>query len=121
MTQPSVYDPERHDRDTPQSTFGPVVKVEKFEGDQIHVITMNRPHRMNSIGDGMGEALYDAFAEFRDDPTARVAILTGAGQRAFSAGADLINTSESRRSGAMRAPATARRGRPRTSCRWQRG
>ena len=95
--QYETYDPEKHGRDTAQEVFGPVVKVNKHENGQIYVITMNRPHRMNSIGDGMGEALHDAFAEFRDDPTARVAILTGEGDRAFSAGADLIATSETRK------------------------
>lgn len=91
-----AYDPERHGRDTPQSTFGPVVKVDRLEDGRIHIITMNRPHRMNSIGDGMSEALYDAWVDFRDDPKARVAILTGAGPKAFCAGADLINTVSSR-------------------------
>ena len=33
--------------------------------------------------------LADAWTDFRDDPDARVAILTGAGDKAFSAGADL--------------------------------
>ncbi|MBM3140721.1 MAG: enoyl-CoA hydratase [Chloroflexi bacterium] len=94
-TQYEQYDPARHGRDTPQSVFGPVVKVDRHEGGKIHVITLNRPHRLNAIGDGLSEALYDAFADFRDDPDARVAILTGAG-RAFCAGADLINTAESR-------------------------
>lgn len=85
------YDPEKHGRDTPQAIFGPVVKVDRGEDGRIHVITMNRPHRMNSIGDGMNEALYDAWLDFRDDRQARVAILTGAGSRAFCAGADLLN------------------------------
>lgn len=85
------YNPEKHGRDTPQDTFGPVVKVDRVEDGRIHVITMNRPHRMNSIGDGMNEALYDAWIAFRDDRQARVAILTGAGNRAFCAGADLLN------------------------------
>lgn len=99
MPEYEQFDPEKHRRDTPQSVFGPVVKVDKHEGGKIHVITLNRPHRLNSIGDGLGEALYDAFAAFRDDPEARVAILTGAG-RAFCAGADLIATSEARQAGA---------------------
>lgn len=90
-SQYETYDPTKHGRDTPQSTFGPVVKVEKVEDGRIHVITMNRPHRMNAIGDGMNEALYDAWIDFRNDPQARVAILTGAGDRAFCAGADLLN------------------------------
>jgi enoyl-CoA hydratase/carnithine racemase len=98
-TEYETYDPEKHDRNTPQETFGPVVKVDKLEGGQIHVVTLNRPHRMNSMGDGLPEALYDAFVDFRDDPTARVAILTGAGSKAFSAGADLIATSETRQAG----------------------
>ena len=94
-TEYETYDPEKHDRNTPQETFGPVVKVEKEAGGGIHVITLNRPHRLNAIGDGLSEALEKAFIEFRDDPDARVAVLTGAG-RAFCAGADLINTAETR-------------------------
>ena len=95
MSPIEPYDPQRHGRDTAQETFGPVVKVEKEGGGGIHVITLNRPHRLNAIGDGLAEALEAAFIEFRDDPTARVAVLTGAG-RAFCAGADLINAAESR-------------------------
>ena len=95
MSPTESYDPNRHGRDTPQETFGPVVKVEKEAGGGIYVITLNRPHRLNAIGDGLSEALEEAFIEFRDDPDARVAILTGAG-RAFCAGADLINTAETR-------------------------
>jgi enoyl-CoA hydratase/carnithine racemase len=102
MATYETYDPAKHRRDTPQETFGPVVKVDKREDGQIHVITLNRPHRMNSIGDGLSDALYDAWVDFRDDPVARVAILTGAG-RAFCAGADLIQTSETRQ-GAPTAP-----------------
>ena len=97
MSEPQyeTYDPVKHRRDTPQSTFGPVVKVDKLEDGGIYLITLNRPHRLNSIGDGLSDALYDAFVEYRDDPNARCAVLTGAG-RAFCAGADLIATSESR-------------------------
>lgn len=98
------YDPSKHNRDTPQEVFGPVVIVDRYEAGQIHVITMNRPHRMNSMGGGLPNELYDAFVAFRDDPVARVAILTGAGDRAFSAGADLIATSEARRAPTDGAP-----------------
>jgi enoyl-CoA hydratase/carnithine racemase len=99
MPEYETYDREKHGRDTPQEVFGPVVKVERHEDGKIFVITLNRPHRLNSIGDGLSEALYDAWAEFRDDPAARVAILTGAG-RAFCAGADLIQTAETRQEAA---------------------
>ena len=75
---------------------GPVVKIDRHEGGKIWVITLNRPHRMNSIGGGLAQALTKAYEDYRDDPEARVAIVTGAGDRAFSAGADLIETSEQR-------------------------
>lgn len=78
----------------------PVVLVDKLEGGKIWVITMNRPHRMNALGDGMATALGVAFEAYRDDPTARVAIVTGAGERAFCAGADLIETAEIRQAAA---------------------
>ncbi|MBV1878274.1 MAG: enoyl-CoA hydratase/isomerase family protein [Pseudomonadales bacterium] len=75
---------------------GDVVLIEKRNEGKIWVITMNRPHRMNSLGDGMAGALTDAFEAYRDDREARVAIITGAGEKAFCAGADLIETSDSR-------------------------
>jgi enoyl-CoA hydratase/carnithine racemase len=51
---------------------------------------------MNSVGEGMLGVLYDTFEAFRDDAQARVAILTGTGDRAFCAGADLIEVAEMR-------------------------
>ena len=95
MSEYETYDPAKHNRATPQEIFGPVVKVDKLDDGAVYLITLNRPHRLNSIGDGLSEALYDAFVEYRDDPNARCAVLTGAG-RAFCAGADLINTAETR-------------------------
>jgi enoyl-CoA hydratase/carnithine racemase len=74
----------------------PVLLVDKHADDRIWVITMNRPHRMNSLGGGMVAAITETFEAYRDDPVARVAILTGAGDRAFCAGADLKETSELR-------------------------
>lgn len=85
-------------RDAPPQ--GPVVTVDKYEEGKIYVIMLNRPHRMNAMGSGLSQALYDAFAEFRDDTNARVAILTGRGNRAFCAGVDLIETAELRQAAA---------------------
>ena len=95
MPEYETYDAAVHNRATPQEIFGPVVKVDILEDGGIYLITLNRPHRLNAIGDGLPEALYDAFVQYRDDPRARCAVLTGAG-RAFCAGADLINTAETR-------------------------
>jgi E-phenylitaconyl-CoA hydratase len=57
--------------------------------DRIVTITMNRPDAMNAIDPETNQALIEAWMRFRDDDTAWVAILTGAGDKAFSAGADL--------------------------------
>jgi E-phenylitaconyl-CoA hydratase len=57
--------------------------------DKIVTITINRPEAMNAIDPEAHQALVEAWIRFRDDDTAWVAILTGAGDKAFSAGADL--------------------------------
>ncbi len=57
--------------------------------DRIATITLNRPEAMNSIDPETQHALVETWTRFRDDPDAWVAILTGAGDKAFSAGADL--------------------------------
>lgn len=57
--------------------------------DRIVTITIHRPEAMNAIDPETHRELIDAWIRFRDDPDAWVAILTGAGDRAFSAGADL--------------------------------
>jgi len=57
--------------------------------DKIAIITINRPEAMNSIDPETDEELAKAWTDFRDDPNLWVAILTGAGDKAFSAGADL--------------------------------
>ena len=58
---------------------------------QGHVVTLtiNRPDAMNAIDPETHQALIDAWTRFRDDESAWVAIFTGAGEKAFSAGADL--------------------------------
>jgi enoyl-CoA hydratase/carnithine racemase len=57
--------------------------------DRVALITLNRPESLNAINPPLGAALTDAMVRFRDDPELWVAILTGAGERAFCAGADL--------------------------------
>jgi enoyl-CoA hydratase/carnithine racemase len=60
----------------------------KKEG-RIAIITINRPDAMNALNTEVRKGLNEAFIDFRDDPDVWVAILTGAGDRAFSAGADI--------------------------------
>ncbi len=56
----------------------------------VAVVTLNRPERMNTLGGTMKPDLSRAFFELaRNDERVRVVILTGAGDRAFCAGADI--------------------------------
>jgi enoyl-CoA hydratase/carnithine racemase len=56
---------------------------------QCALITINRPEQRNAINFAAAAQLEQAFKDFDRDPALRVAILTGAGDRAFSAGRDL--------------------------------
>ena len=55
----------------------------------ICTITINRPERMNAMDAEHYKALSQAWTRVRDDGDIRCAIITGAGERAFSAGADI--------------------------------
>jgi enoyl-CoA hydratase/carnithine racemase len=55
----------------------------------LFVVTINRPEVMNSLNPAANRALAAAFDEFEADPELWVAIVTGAGDKAFSAGNDL--------------------------------
>jgi enoyl-CoA hydratase/carnithine racemase len=57
--------------------------------DSIATITLNRPERMNAFTDVMMREVIDAFDRVDADDDVRVAIVTGAGDRAVCAGADL--------------------------------
>jgi enoyl-CoA hydratase/carnithine racemase len=65
----------------------PAVLYEKKDG--IAVVTLNRPAVRNSINAEMLVRLADSWQDINDDPAVRAAILTGAGDQAFCAGADL--------------------------------
>jgi enoyl-CoA hydratase len=53
------------------------------------LVTIDRPARRNAIDGATAEALHDAYRRFVADDEARVLVLTGAGEEAFCAGADL--------------------------------
>jgi crotonobetainyl-CoA hydratase len=67
--------------------MGEFSKVER--DGKLWIVTMNRPEVMNSLHPPANRELAAAFDEFEQDPDAWVAIVTGAGDRAFSAGNDL--------------------------------
>lgn len=57
--------------------------------DNIAWITLNRPGVLNAMNLEVRDLLWTYMAAVRDDPDVRVAVFTGAGDRAFSAGADI--------------------------------
>lgn len=61
--------------------------------DNIAVITINRPEKMNAFNPEVGEGFRAAWRRLNESDD-RVAIITGAGDRAFSAGADVGNPAE---------------------------
>lgn len=68
-----------------------VVKIEQFE--KVTLFTINRPEKHNAICKETALALQQGFEEF-DLSDQRVAVITGAGEKAFSAGADVTNLPE---------------------------
>lgn len=66
---------------------------------RVAIITINRPERMNACDPETNHELYRAWIDFRDDEGLWVAILTGAGDRAFSAGNDLKAMAEAQARG----------------------
>ena len=63
------------------------IKVDKKE--HITIVTINRPEVMNALHPPASKEMDDVFNEFAADPDQWIAILTGVGDKAFSAGNDL--------------------------------
>jgi enoyl-CoA hydratase/carnithine racemase len=57
--------------------------------DGVAWLVIDRPEARNAINRAVGEGLWDGFRRFEADPAAAVLVLTGAGDAAFCAGADL--------------------------------
>jgi enoyl-CoA hydratase len=62
-----------------------------FEIDEsgVALVTVNRPQKLNALSREVVGELDDAFARIASDPAIRAAIVTGAGEKAFVAGADI--------------------------------
>ncbi len=63
--------------------------------DQIAFVTFNRPESMNAVNRQMAQELVEACKQIEENNAIRIAIFTGAGEKAFSAGMDLKERSES--------------------------
>ncbi|MBE2234247.1 MAG: enoyl-CoA hydratase/isomerase family protein, partial [Anaerolinea sp.] len=66
-----------------------LVLVEYVSGGRVAIITLNRPHADNAVTTELAAQLIEVLETIAARPSVRVAILTGAGDRAFSVGGDL--------------------------------
>ena len=57
--------------------------------DAVRTITVNRPDKLNALNSATLDALHEAFDAAAADADVRVVVLTGAGEKAFVAGADI--------------------------------
>jgi enoyl-CoA hydratase len=57
--------------------------------DAVTLVTLNRPQALNALNTEVLDELIAAFAAFEADPAQRCAVVTGSGEKAFAAGADI--------------------------------
>ncbi len=62
--------------------------------DAVTLITLNRPQALNALNAQVLEDLITAFAAYEADTSQRCAVITGSGEKAFAAGADIKEMSE---------------------------
>ena len=67
------------------------ILVEVDAARRVATITINRPDRLNSLNTQFYEDLMKALGEFENDDAVRCLVITGAGDRIFSSGADLMS------------------------------
>jgi enoyl-CoA hydratase/carnithine racemase len=81
----------------PVGVTGPWTTLEVETSGHVLVITLNRPDRLNALSPTMQVELREVWRAFDADPTLRVAVLTGTGERAFCSGADVATVSDTTR------------------------
>jgi enoyl-CoA hydratase len=64
-----------------------LILTEKKDG--VGIITLNRPAKLNAMNHALTQDIHTALAEFEEADDVSVVIVTGAGERAFCAGADI--------------------------------
>ncbi len=62
--------------------------------EQIGIVTLNRPKELNALNFSLVSELVDALEELDRDQTIRCIVVTGAGEKAFAAGADIKEMSD---------------------------
>ncbi len=64
------------------------------KNDLVSIITINRPEKLNALNQQTLEELEEAFDSIAKDKTVRAIVITGAGEKAFVAGADIAQIAE---------------------------
>lgn len=67
--------------------------------DRVALLTLNRPEKLNALSYALIDQLMARLDAIEADPSVQAVILTGAGERAFSAGADITEFAQSVRAG----------------------
>ena len=80
---------DERDRRLPEAEGAGLHSCRVAREDGVAVLTINRPEALNALDVATLTELRDRLRELRDDADARVVVLTGAGDRAFAAGADI--------------------------------
>ncbi len=70
------------------------IRVEVDASTHVATLTLDRTHRMNAISPGLVADMRRAFAALDAEESVRVVVITGAGDKAFCAGADLTETGD---------------------------
>jgi len=77
--------------------------LRRADADGIATLTLNRPRSLNAISYALANRLMETLDAMETDPAVRAVILTGAGDSAFSAGADIVEFTASVEAGAAAA------------------
>ena len=65
------------------------MELEYREEGKIAIFTLNRPESLNALSPTLFRELHDALEDFKQNPELWVGIITGTGEKAFCAGADI--------------------------------
>ncbi len=65
--------------------------VEFEKRGRVALMTLDEPHKLNALSTGIREGILDSLAKIEADDEIRVGIITGSGEKAFCAGADISN------------------------------
>lgn len=96
-------------------TYGPYTDLTVSQEEEILLVTLNRPDRLNAMRNHLRRELLNCLLQAEADPSVRAIVVTGAGDRAFSAGAEIQELQERTLHSELSRPAELRRELPRVA------